>query len=100
MRDMRRARLTAAFPRRAALLARKAFYTVVPLGPSYAVHSARYRVASVVSYLLILMAAIAGAWRWHTRTMGAPVALWLMTAATVAAGLVFFPQERFRMPVI
>jgi hypothetical protein len=83
-----------------ALLARKAFYTVVPLGPSYAVHSARYRVASVASYLLILTAAIAGAWRWPSRTMGAPVALWLMTAATVAAGLVFFPQERFRIPVI
>ena len=83
-----------------ALLARKAFYTVVPLGPSYAVHSARYRVASVASYLLILTAAIAGVWRWPARTMGAPVALWLMTAATIAAGLVFFPQERFRIPVI
>jgi 4-amino-4-deoxy-L-arabinose transferase-like glycosyltransferase len=83
-----------------ALLARKAFYTVVPLGPSYAVHSARYRVASVASYLLILTAAVTGAWRWPSRTLGAPVALWLMTAATVAAGLVFFPQERFRIPVI
>ena len=29
-----------------------------------------------------------------------PAALWLMAAATVAAGLVFFPQERFRIPVI
>lgn len=48
-------------------MARKAFYTMVPTGPSYAVHSARYRVASVASYLPIL---------------------------------VFFPQERFRIPVI
>ena len=43
-----------------ALVARKAFYTVVPIGPSYAVHSTRYRVASVASYLLILPAAICG----------------------------------------
>jgi len=79
------------------LLARKAFYTVVPLGPSYAVHSTRYRVASVASYLLILPAAIVGAWRWRYQ---GPAALWLMAAATVLAGLVFFPQERFRIPVI
>ena len=28
------------------------------------------------------------------------ILLWLMAAATVVAGLVFFPQERFRLPVI
>jgi 4-amino-4-deoxy-L-arabinose transferase-like glycosyltransferase len=84
-----------------ALVARKAYYTVVPAGPSYALHSERYRVASIASYLLILSAAIAGVWRWRAaRTMGSPAALWLMAAATVAAGLVFFPQERFRIPVI
>jgi hypothetical protein len=84
-----------------ALVARKAFYTVVPVGPSYALHSWRYRVASVVPYLLILFAAIAGARRWRAaRTTGSPAALWLMAAATVVAGLVFFPQERFRIPVI
>ena len=82
-------------------MARKAYYTVVPVGPSYALHSGRYRVASIASYLLILSAAIAGAWRWRaSRTMGSPAALWLMAAATIAAGLVFFPQERFRIPVI
>jgi hypothetical protein len=83
-----------------ALLARKAFYTVVPLGPSYAVHSARYRVASVASYLLILPAAIWGAWQWRRTHRAGPAALWLMAAATIVAGLVFFPQERFRIPVI
>jgi hypothetical protein len=85
-----------------ALLARKAFYTVAPFGPSYAVHSARYRVVSAASYLLILPAAIAGARRWRRSGASAasPAPLWLMAAATVAAGLVFFPQERFRIPVI
>jgi len=84
------------------LLARKAFYTVVPAGPSYAVHSTKYVAASVAAYLLVLAAAIAGAWRWRTsaRRDAGPVPLWLMAAATVTAGLVFFPQERFRIPVI
>lgn len=86
----------------AALLARKAFYTVVPAGPSYAIHSPRYRVASVVSYVLALAAAIAGIWRWRiaARRRRAPVALWLAAAATVVAGLIFMPQERFRIPVV
>jgi 4-amino-4-deoxy-L-arabinose transferase-like glycosyltransferase len=83
------------------LLARKAFYTVVPAGPSYAVHSTKYVVASVAAYLLVLPAALAGAWRWRTSgRLAGPVPLWLMAASTVAAGLVFFPQERFRIPVI
>jgi 4-amino-4-deoxy-L-arabinose transferase-like glycosyltransferase len=85
-----------------ALVARKAFYTIVPAGPSYALHSTKYVVASVVSYVLVLVAAIAGAWRWRAggRSASSLAPLWLMAAATVAAGLVFFPQERFRIPVI
>ena len=97
------------------LEARKLFFTVVPVGPSYAVHSARYRIVSAGSYLLLLPFAAAGAWRLRTRAAppseraewtgveadaAAAVPLWLMAAATVAAGLVFFPQERFRIPVI
>ena len=103
-----------------ALMARKAFYCVVPIGPSYALHSPRYRAASALSYLLVLSAALVGAWRWRAavrpradQTSGrdaedmaavdygpSPAPLWLLAAATVAAGLVFFPQERFRLPVI
>jgi hypothetical protein len=93
-----------------ALMGRKLFYTVVPIGPSYALHSLKYFAASAVSFLLVLPAAAVGAWRWRTTRRGAadaadrrdrsPAALWLMAAATVAAGLVFFPQERFRIPVI
>lgn len=85
------------------LMGRKAFYTIVPAGPSYALHSTKYVVASVVSYVLVLVAAIAGAWRWRAaggRSASSLAPLWLMAAATVAAGLVFFPQERFRIPVI
>jgi hypothetical protein len=84
-----------------ALTARKAFYTVVPLGPSYAVHSSRYVAASVISYALVLAAAVAGV-RRARRADGRPTAapLWLMAASTIMAGLIFFPQERFRLPVI
>ncbi len=84
-----------------ALTARKAFYTIVPIGPSYAVHSWRYFLASAVAYSLVLVAAIAGVRRARTipeRSNAAP--LWLMAGSTVLAGLVFFPQERFRLPVI
>lgn len=85
-----------------ALEARKLFYTVVPAGPSYAVHSARYVAASVAAYVLVLAAALAGARRrgWRTVPLAAAAPLWLMAAATILTGLVFFPQERFRLPVV
>ena len=83
----------------AALLVKKAFYSVVPVGPSYALHSARYVAASVVPYLAVLPWAVWGVWR----TRGArprPVALWLLAAAAWLVCIIFFPQERFRVPVI
>lgn len=81
------------------LLVRKAFYTVVPIGPSYTLHSTRYWAASVVSYLLLLPLAIAGVWRlW--RSAARPTAVLLLGASAVLVGIVFFPQERFRIPVI
>jgi hypothetical protein len=60
----------------------------------------------VVSYALVLAGAIAGARRWRAGsrgragTMTGPVPLWLMAAATILSGLVFFPQERFRLPIV
>jgi hypothetical protein len=82
-----------------ALVARKAFYTVVPLGPSYALHSARYRAASAAPYLILLPFAAAGARRlW--RGSQPPVALALLAGSALLVCLVFFPQERFRIPVI
>jgi hypothetical protein len=88
-----------------ALVARKALYTIVPAGPSYALHSMRYRIASAAPYLILLPVAAAGAWRWRMATRAgtagaSPAPLWLMAAATAFAGLIFFPQERFRLPVI
>jgi hypothetical protein len=81
------------------LLARKVFYAVVPAGPSYAVHSPRYRWASIVSYLLLLPFGIAGlmaVWRRGER----PTALLLLAASSLLVCVIFFPQERFRIPVI
>lgn len=94
----------------AGLLLRKAFYTVVPTGPSYTLHSFRYRTASAISYLLLLPFAVAGAIALFTprragRAAGTPgrrppVALLALAASSVLVCIVFFPQERFRIPVI
>lgn len=81
------------------LTARKAFYTVVPIGPSYRLHSPLYFWASVLSYGLLLPWAAVGAWQ-VARRAAQPRALWLLAASAVLVCLVFFPQERFRIPVI
>jgi len=81
------------------LLAGKAFYLAVPMGPSYALHSTRYRAASAVPYLLLLPFAIAGARRF-VRAQQPPAALFLLAGSAVLMCLIFFPQERFRIPVI
>jgi 4-amino-4-deoxy-L-arabinose transferase-like glycosyltransferase len=81
------------------LLARKAFYTVVPAGPSYTLHSTRYWAASVVSYLTLLAIALGGFGRlW--RSAHRPDAVLLLGVSSVLVSVVFFPQERFRIPVI
>jgi hypothetical protein len=82
-----------------ALVARKLFYTIVPTGPSYAVHSARYRFASIVPYVLLLPFAAIGARRVWARQQR-PTALFLLAGSVVLMSLIFFPQERFRIPVI
>jgi 4-amino-4-deoxy-L-arabinose transferase-like glycosyltransferase len=83
----------------AGLMARKLFYTVVPIGPSYRLHSTLYHGVSVVSYLLVLPFAVAGLVPIWRRATG-PVALWLLAASSVLVCVVFFPQERFRIPVV
>lgn len=81
------------------LLAKKAFYTVVPIGPSYTLHSTRYLLATVVPYALLAPLAIAGFFviSRHGRP---PEPLYLLAASVVLTSLIFFPQERFRLPVI
>ncbi len=83
----------------AGLLARKAYYTWIPTGPSYTLHSTRYLVASLVSYGLLLAGGILGA-IVVTRAGRWPTGLGLLLASAMLVCLVFFPQERFRIPVI
>jgi len=78
---------------------RKLFFLVVPIGPSYTLHSTRYYAASLVSYGTLLPLAVAGfvrIGRDRARTPG----LWLLFVSSIAVALIFFPQERFRLPVI
>ena len=72
---------------------------IVPTGPSYTLHSPLYFWASVVSYGVVLPLALIAAWR-RRGTLGATPGLWLLAGSAVAVCLVFFPQERFRIPVI
>jgi hypothetical protein len=81
------------------LMLKKVFYLVVPIGPSYTLHSPRYYVASVVSVVLLVPLAVLGLRRLGPRR-GRLVGMWLLAAAAVATCLVFFPQERFRIPVL
>ncbi len=81
------------------LTARKAFYTVVPIGPSYRLHSALYYWASVVPYLAALALGIMGGFA-IARQGRSPAAVLLLAASTLLMGLMFFPQERFRIPTI
>jgi hypothetical protein len=78
---------------------RKAFYLVVPIGPSYTLHSRLYYGASVLSYGLVLPIALAGLVRLGHRRSRTP-GLWLLAGSAIATCLIFFPQERFRIPVI
>jgi hypothetical protein len=81
------------------LLGKKLFYTVVPIGPSYTLHSTLYAATSIVSYLLLVPFAIFGA-RARRRGPRRPESLFLLAASAVVVCLLFFPQERFRIPVI
>ncbi|MGE3518801.1 MAG: glycosyltransferase family 39 protein [Vicinamibacterales bacterium] len=78
---------------------RKAFFLVVPVGPSYAQHSIRYAALSIGSYLVLLPLAAAGFVRLGSARARAP-GLWLLGGSAVLLALIFFPQERFRIPVI
>jgi 4-amino-4-deoxy-L-arabinose transferase-like glycosyltransferase len=81
------------------LMLRKVFYTVVPVGPSYRLHSGLYFGASLLSYLSVLPFALLGLAGLRRRgTLPGP--LLLLALASVLACVVFFPQERFRIPIV
>jgi len=82
-----------------ALEAKKLFYTFVPIGPSYRLHSRLYYVATLLSYLPMLALGVAGVIKLGGARRASP-GLWLMAAAAIAVCLVFFPQERFRIPTL
>jgi len=81
------------------LLVRKAFYTVVPAGRSYALHSPLYRTSSIASYLIVLPFGVLGAAMWRRRPHP-PESLFPLALSAVVVCILFFPQERFRIPVI
>jgi hypothetical protein len=93
------------------LEAKKLFYTWVPIGPSYQLHSARYFWTSVISYGAILPFALLGtAWLWRRgrgpapaprpESWPLPLTLWSLAGSALLVSLIFFPQERFRIPVV
>ena len=78
---------------------RKAFYTLVPIGPSSTLHSPRYYWASVLPYLALFPLAVAGFLMVRSSEQP-PYALLLLALSSLVLCLVFFPQERFRIPVV
>jgi hypothetical protein len=78
---------------------RKLFYLIVPTGPSYTLHSTRYFAATLVSYGLLLPFGCAGLVMLARRGRW-PRSLGLLLLSAIVACLIFFPQERFRVPAI
>ena len=78
----------------------KLFYTVVPIGPSYRLHSPLLFLTS----RRCLLRRRCCRWRCGVRRRcwrsPAPWTLLALAASAVLVCLVFFPQERFRIPVI
>ncbi|HKW01625.1 MAG TPA: hypothetical protein VJN96_17490 [Vicinamibacterales bacterium] len=81
------------------LEATKLFFLIVPAGPSYSLHSARYYAASAGPYLVLLPFAFIGFWRSTARRRWIP-GLWLLGGSAVVTALVLFPHERYRIPII
>lgn len=81
------------------LMFRKVYYAVVPFGPSYRLHSTLYFGASAASYLAVLPFGLMGLAALRRRG-SLPAPLLVLAAASLLVCVVFFPQERFRIPVV
>ena len=81
-----------------ALLFRKTFYFLIPIGPSMFARSGLFRAASWIAYFGLVPFAIAGAFRLTRRTPQ-PAVLWLLALSALATCVIFYPQVRYRVPV-
>jgi hypothetical protein len=81
------------------LEARKIFYLVIPVGPSYMLHSRRYVVGSIGSYLTALALAAMGLMRVGAGWRRVP-GVWLLVLTSIVTCLIFFSQERFRLSIV
>lgn len=81
------------------LQVKKAYYLVVPTGPSYTLHSALYYWSTVLSYVPLLVLAFAAVATGRVHWSATP-GLWALSLAAILVALAFFPQERFRIPVL
>jgi 4-amino-4-deoxy-L-arabinose transferase-like glycosyltransferase len=81
------------------LVARKAFWFVVPFGPSYQSRSAWFVASHAVSWLLLLGVSLA-AWRAKEVLRPPPLAFTIAAASVVLTCLLFFPLERYRVPLL
>jgi hypothetical protein len=81
------------------LLAKKAFWFVVPFGPSYRSRSILFQVTQSASWLLLMGATVA-TWPAVRRIRPRPTVLALAAASVLLTSLIFFPLERYRVPLL
>lgn len=78
---------------------KKLFYFWIPIGPSMEIFSFRHKLVSYISYFPLLIFSIIGIYLsrslWKENLL-----LYFILACFTLSIMVFYPQERFRIPVI
>jgi 4-amino-4-deoxy-L-arabinose transferase-like glycosyltransferase len=78
---------------------KKLFYFWIPVGPSMQIFSFKHKLASYVSYFPCLFLAILGIYisraHWKKNLL-----IYLTLLCFTASIMIFYPQERFRIPVV